>query len=90
MSLPTKTELRVAIDAKQLLSFRKILIERGLQPQQFINYIIYRINLLDERFEPMFEEALEDKKLKALERSEGKIDVDMLYQMIEDGLKPKE
>jgi hypothetical protein len=87
----SKILFRFQIDPEQLLAFKKLLWEKGLQPQQFFAYIVHCVNLYDPRLEAFYTEAEQDKREKQIERGEEKMDVETLYRLIEDGLvKPHE
>jgi hypothetical protein len=86
MADKSKDAFRIQVDPRQYLAFKKLLWEKGLQPQQFFVYVVHCANLYDSRLEPFYDEAVKDKMEKLVERGEEKIDVDSLYRLIETGL----
>ena len=82
-----KKSITFQFEHNQLLDFKKILFQKGLNPQLFFSYILERVNMNDPKVEFLFREAKKFKLERALERNIEKADADTIYSLIEQQLK---
>jgi len=82
-----KKTITFQFEHQQLLDLRRILFQKGLNPQIFFSYIATRVGMCDPQLDSLYEGALKYKLERALDRKLEKADADTIYSLIEQELK---
>jgi hypothetical protein len=86
--VPIKKQ-RISLDFEQdtIREMRKVLFGKNVSVQYFLSFVLELVSLRDPRIEAIIEEAVENKKLQALDE---KTDANSIYQLIERELQKKQ
>jgi len=82
-----KRTITFQFEHQQLLDLRRILFQKGLNPQLFFSYIATKVAMCDPQIEALYEGAKKYKLDRALDRKLEKADADTIYSLIEQQLK---
>ncbi len=82
-----KKTITFQFEHQQLLDLRKILFQKGLNPQIFFSYIATRVGMCDPELEKFYEGAMKYKLERIMDRKLEKADADTIYSLIERELK---
>ncbi|NBW56934.1 hypothetical protein EBR43_03960 [bacterium] len=77
-----KKTITFQFEHQQLLDLRKILFQKGLNPQIFFSYIATRVGMCDPELEKFYEGAMKYKLERIMDRKLEKADADTIYSLI--------
>jgi len=81
-----KTKIVFDFDADSLKELRRVLFAKGLNPQQFLTYIVELVSMRDSRILGILDEAILNKDIHRGKGRANTTDAETIYELIKQEL----